>query len=78
MSGNVIVSGLIDRILKVWNVDIGYCMYILYGYLFIVRCMDMYDSIVVSGFRDGILRVWDILFGNCFYVLVGYFVVVRW
>lgn len=50
MRDNIIISGFIDWIFKVWNVEIGECIYILYGYIFIVCCMYFYEKRVVSGF----------------------------
>ena len=44
MSGNLIVSGSTDRMLRVWDAETGECIHTLYGHTSTVRCLHLHEN----------------------------------
>lgn len=70
----LVVSGGCDKVLRVWDVKAGYCIYVLHGHTSTIRCVKVLHNrpIAVSGSRDGTLRVWDVQRGKALRVLQGH------
>ncbi|XP_006461581.1 hypothetical protein AGABI2DRAFT_151268 [Agaricus bisporus var. bisporus H97] len=68
------VSGGCDKVLRVWDIKTGYCIYVLSGHSSTIRCIRVLHNrpIAVSGSRDGTVRVWDIQRGRALRVLQGH------
>lgn len=51
----IIVLGLGDFILKIWNIEKGDCLYILKGYNDLIKCIGIIDDnyFVIVGFYEG-------------------------
>lgn len=63
-----LVSGSIDKTVKIWDIKSYMCLYTLVGHRSTIRCLELDDEHIISGSRDGDVRVWDYN-GNCKYVL---------
>ncbi|KZT36883.1 WD40 repeat-like protein [Sistotremastrum suecicum HHB10207 ss-3] len=72
--GSIVVSGGCDKVLRVWDLKSGYCLYILHGHRSTVRCVKVLHNrpIAVSGSRDTTLRVWDVMRGKLLRTLTGH------
>ncbi|KAI0989145.1 hypothetical protein GJ496_002945 [Pomphorhynchus laevis] len=77
MDGQYIASGSTDRTVRIWNVDTGNCLHILYGHSSTVRCIVVKNDVVVSGSRDGTLRRWSINQGCCIKLYIGHTAAIR-
>ncbi|KAJ3717847.1 hypothetical protein C8R42DRAFT_644469 [Lentinula raphanica] len=77
--GALVVSGGCDKVVRVWDIRSGYCIYVLRGHTSTIRCMKVLHNrpIAVSGSRDNTLRVWDIQRGRMLRVLEGHVASVR-
>ncbi|KAI7902932.1 WD40-repeat-containing domain protein [Cokeromyces recurvatus] len=68
--GNTLVSGSIDRTVRVWNIDQKRCTHIFKGHTSTVRCLQIImpvnvngriepqEPLIVTGSRDFSIRVW--------------------
>lgn len=63
-----IVSGSIDKKIKIWDRQNVICLQSLAGHRSTIRCLEIDDEHIVSGSRDADIRVWDYN-GNCLHVL---------
>ncbi|KAF9465645.1 hypothetical protein BDZ94DRAFT_1214514 [Collybia nuda] len=72
--GALVVSGGCDKVVKVWDVRSGQCIYTLRGHTATIRCLRVLHArpIAISGSRDGTLRVWDVRRGGLLRVLRGH------
>ncbi|KAF6760748.1 WD40-repeat-containing domain protein [Ephemerocybe angulata] len=72
--GSIVVSGGCDKVVMVWDVQTGHCIYRLSGHTSTIRCLRTvpHRPLAVSGSRDTILRVWNLLRGRCERVLRGH------
>ncbi|TFK37424.1 WD40-repeat-containing domain protein [Crucibulum laeve] len=70
----LVVSGGCDKMVRVWDIKSGRCIYVLAGHTSTTRCIRVLHNrpVAVSGSRDGTLRVWDIQRGSCLRVLRGH------
>ncbi|TFK48413.1 WD40 repeat-like protein [Heliocybe sulcata] len=70
----LVVSGGCDKVVRVWDVKSGYCIYVLHGHTSTIRCIKVlhHRPIAVSGSRDCTLRVWDVQRGRMLRVLQGH------
>ncbi|THH18932.1 hypothetical protein EW146_g2153 [Bondarzewia mesenterica] len=70
----LVVSGGCDKVLRVWDINSGLCVYVLQGHTSTVRCLKVLHNrpIAVSGSRDMSLRVWDVQRGRMLRVLQGH------
>ncbi|TFK75057.1 WD40 repeat-like protein [Pluteus cervinus] len=70
----LVVSGGCDKVLRVWDIQTGYCIYALPGHTSTIRCIRVLHNrpIAVTGSRDSTLRVWDVQRGRCLRVLSGH------
>ncbi|KAF8625386.1 hypothetical protein AX15_005407 [Amanita polypyramis BW_CC] len=70
----LVVSGGCDKVLRVWDIESGLCIYELRGHTSTIRCIRVLDNrpIAVTGSRDATLRVWDIQRGKMLRVLEGH------
>ncbi|PFH50976.1 hypothetical protein AMATHDRAFT_3485 [Amanita thiersii Skay4041] len=75
----LVVSGGCDKVLRVWDVQSGLCIYELPGHSSTIRCIRTLDNrpIAVTGSRDATLRVWDIQRGRMLRILEGHHQSVR-
>ncbi|CAJ0961106.1 unnamed protein product, partial [Mesorhabditis belari] len=69
--GKYIVSGLIDRTVRVWCGQTGVQRHVLQGHASMVNCISLHGTTLVSGSYDQTLRVWDIIDGKCLQILTG-------
>ncbi|KAJ3743700.1 WD40-repeat-containing domain protein [Lentinula detonsa] len=77
--GALVVSGGCDKVVRVWDIRSGYCIYVLRGHTSTIRCIKVLHNrpIAVSGSRDNTLRVWDVQRGRSLRVLAGHVASVR-
>ncbi|KAJ3735082.1 WD40 repeat-like protein [Lentinula guzmanii] len=77
--GALVVSGGCDKVVRVWDIRSGYCIYVLHGHTSTIRCIKVLHNrpIAVSGSRDNTLRVWDVQRGRSLRVLAGHVASVR-
>ncbi|KAF9558332.1 WD40 repeat-like protein [Agrocybe pediades] len=70
----IVVSGGCDKVVRVWDVSSGQCIYVLHGHRATIRCMRVLKNrpIAITGSRDHDLRVWDVQQGKCLRVLSGH------
>ncbi|KAG6863924.1 hypothetical protein C0993_009867 [Termitomyces sp. T159_Od127] len=70
----LVVSGGCDKVVRVWDVHCGHCIYVLAGHTSTIRCLRTVHgrALAVTGSRDGTLRTWDIRRGRALRVLVGH------
>ncbi|KAF9483054.1 WD40 repeat-like protein [Pholiota conissans] len=76
---SIIVSGGCDKVVRVWDLRSGQCIYVLHGHLSTIRSLRVLNRrpIAVTGSRDATLRVWDVQKGRCLRVLEGHSASVR-
>ena len=70
IGGDKIVSGSLDRTLRIWNINSGECK-VLTGHAGSVLCVTIAGDKIVSGSSDNTLRIWNINSGEC-KVLIGH------
>ncbi|KIK50354.1 hypothetical protein GYMLUDRAFT_65319 [Collybiopsis luxurians FD-317 M1] len=72
--GAIVVSGGCDKVLRVWDIRSGYCIYVLRGHTSTIRCIKVLHNrpIAVTGSRDNTLRVWDVQRGRLLRTLAGH------
>ncbi|KAJ4474959.1 WD40 repeat-like protein [Lentinula aciculospora] len=77
--GALVVSGGCDKVVRVWDIRSGYCIYVLRGHTSTIRCIKVLHNrpIAVSGSRDNTLRVWDVQRGRSLRILAGHTASVR-
>ncbi|KIM39511.1 hypothetical protein M413DRAFT_447003 [Hebeloma cylindrosporum] len=70
----LVVSGGCDKVLRVWEVKSGQCIYVLHGHTATIRAIRLLPNrpIAITGSRDSTLRVWDVQLGLCLRVLEGH------
>ncbi|KAH9479097.1 WD repeat-containing protein pop1 [Psilocybe cubensis] len=70
----LVVSGGCDKVVKVWDVVSGQCIYTLHGHRSTIRAMRMVDGtpLAITASRDGTMRVWDVRRGCAVRVLEGH------
>ncbi|KAG6917111.1 hypothetical protein DXG01_003931 [Tephrocybe rancida] len=70
----LVVSGGCDKVVRVWDVKSGHCIYTLGGHTSTIRCIRTLHSrpLTVTGSRDGTVRTWDIQRGVAVRVLEGH------
>ncbi|KAG6843553.1 hypothetical protein H0H87_003284, partial [Tephrocybe sp. NHM501043] len=70
----LVVSGGCDKVVRVWDVISGHCIYVLRGHTSTIRCLRTLHSrsVAVTGARDGTLRTWDVQRGAEGHVLEGH------
>ncbi|KAG5727279.1 F-box/WD repeat-containing protein 7 [Termitomyces sp. T112] len=70
----LVVSGGCDKVVRVWDVKSGHCIYTLSGHTSTIRCMRILHNcpLAITGSRDGTLRTWDIQRGRQVRVLEGH------
>ncbi|TFK97518.1 WD40-repeat-containing domain protein [Pterulicium gracile] len=70
----LVLSGGCDKVLKVWDIRTGYCIYTLVGHATTIRCLGVLSqtSLAVTGSRDGIAIVWDVKMGRLVRKLRGH------
>lgn len=71
---SIVVSGGCDKVVMVWDVKTGHCIYRLSGHTSTIRCIRTvpHRPLAISGARDSTLRVWNIQKGSCERVLRGH------
>ncbi|EIM80293.1 WD40 repeat-like protein [Stereum hirsutum FP-91666 SS1] len=70
----LVVSGGCDKMVRVWDLKSGHCIYVLQGHTSTVRCLKVLHNrpIAVTGSRDSTLRVWDVQKGKMIRTLQGH------
>lgn len=63
-----LISGSIDKTIKIWNRENAVCLSTLSGHRSTVRCLEVDDEHIISGSRDNSIKVWNYN-GNCIYTL---------
>lgn len=71
---SLVISGGCDKVLRVWDISTGFCIYALPGHTSTIRCIRMLDyrPVAITGSRDSTLRVWDVQKGKLLRVLSGH------
>lgn len=69
---NRIISGGVDRTLKVWELTTGQCLMTLSGHDDEIECLNFNEKILVTGSKDNTLRVWSLETSECTAVLEGH------
>ena len=67
-----IVTGSVDRTIKVWSTSSCELIRTLKGHESEVACLQYRDRLIVSSSLDKTIRVWDIESGRCLRVLEGH------
>lgn len=70
-AGPFLISGSRDKTIKVWDVNVGYCLFTLIGHDNWVRgvCWHPGGKYIISVSDDKTLRVWDIVNKRCYKTL---------
>lgn len=72
LSNNMLLSCSHDRTIKIWNLETGKLIKILYGHNSEVLDMVMrYDGKLVSGSNTGDIKLWDLDVGKCLKTVHG-------
>lgn len=74
VEGGQIVTGSLDRLLKVFRCDTAMCVYTLHGHSGGISAIHVEPgaSVAVSGCQDGVVCVWDLMTGTCAYSLTAH------
>ncbi|GIX67771.1 sterol regulatory element-binding protein cleavage-activating protein [Caerostris extrusa] len=75
VDGGLVVSGGVDRLVKVFKSESAVCIYTLHGHTapISVLSIDQFSpSSAVSGCHDGMICLWDLMTGTCMYSLNGH------
>ncbi|WP_176698092.1 NB-ARC domain-containing protein [Candidatus Nitrospira nitrosa] len=74
VTGQWIVSGADDQMIKVWDRHTGECLRTLKGHSGEVRscAIDPTGQWIVSGSSDGMVKIWDLHTGDCLRTLKGH------
>lgn len=75
VEGGQIVTGSLDRLLKVFRCDTAVCVYALHGHSGGISAIHVEKpgaSTAVSGCQDGLVCVWDLMTGTCAYSLTAH------
>nr|WP_290223891.1 NB-ARC domain-containing protein [Trichocoleus desertorum] len=72
--GKTLVTGSLDRTLKLWNVQTGECLKTLQGHSSWVwaTALSPDGKLVASGSYDHLVKLWDLSSGECLKTLVGH------
>ena len=66
------MSGSNDRTIKLWDINMGQCLYTMKGHTDWVRCLQFDDRKMVSGAFDHMIKIWDMKNGKCVSTLKGH------
>ncbi|XP_064456623.1 sterol regulatory element-binding protein cleavage-activating protein-like isoform X2 [Ornithodoros turicata] len=75
MGGGQVVTGSLDRLLKVFRCDTAMCVYTLHGHSGGISAIHVETpgaSTAVSGCQEGVVCVWDLMTGTCAYSLTAH------
>lgn len=75
VEGGQMVTGSLDRLLKVFRCDTAMCVYTLHGHSGGISAIHVEKpgaSTAVSGCQDGLVCVWDLMTGTCAYSLTAH------
>ncbi|HEY9859571.1 MAG TPA: NB-ARC domain-containing protein [Candidatus Obscuribacterales bacterium] len=72
--GKTLVTGSLDRTIKLWNVQTGACLKTLQGHTSWVWAIALSPDgkMVASGSYDHLVKLWDLSSGECLKTLVGH------
>eukprot|EP01135_Chromosphaera_perkinsii_P005921 Nk52_evm7s372 gene=Nk52_evmTU7s372 len=71
-SGQRIVTGSVDRTIKVWDMKSGACLRTLEGHSGGVWCLQFDSEKIVTGSWDSTIKVWNTFTGECKATLSGH------
>ena len=57
---NLIISGSVDKTIKIWDINSGECLKTLEGHTNVVMSVFAKDNLIISGSYDKTIRIWDI------------------
>jgi WD40 repeat protein len=63
--GKTLISGSLDRSLKVWDLDQGSCLHTLTGHQNTIASLNFYQETLISSSFDETIRFWDYRVGSC-------------
>lgn len=72
LQGNTMVTGSIDKVVKVWDVERVTSTNTLFGHDGPVRCVQFDDEKIISGSDDHDVKYWRLDTGRCFKTLSGH------
>ena len=72
VEGNVVVSGSLDKTIRVWDRESGKALRVLEGHSEFVTSVAVTGNVVVSGSIDETIRIWDRESGKMLRVLEGH------
>ncbi|KAG0418729.1 F-box/WD repeat-containing protein 7, partial [Dictyocoela roeselum] len=58
--GNVLVSGGVDKTVRIWDLNVGVVKRILTSHKSTVRCVAIFDNFIASGSRDTLVKLWTL------------------
>ncbi|GBG80894.1 hypothetical protein CBR_g31450 [Chara braunii] len=72
VEGNLLVTGMWDGDVKVWNLEEGRQMWTMQGHMEYIQGIDVdvRQGLLATSSKDGMARVWSLRTGNCLYVMV--------
>jgi len=72
LQGNTMVTGSIDRVVKIWDVNKVTCVNTLFGHDGAIRCVQFDEEKIISGSDDHTIKYWRLDSGRCFLTLQGH------
>lgn len=69
---NIIISGSIDKTIRIWDINSGYCIKKLVGHTATINSVVVKNNLIISGSDDTTIRIWDINSGECIKILEGH------
>ena len=69
---NLIISGSLDKTIRIWDIDSGECLKTLKGHKDWVNSVFVKDNLIISGSWDNTINIWDINSCSCIKTLEGH------
>lgn len=69
---NIIISGSIDKTIRIWDINTGNCIKKLVGHTATINSVVVKNNLIISGSDDTTIRIWDINSGECIKTLEGH------
>jgi WD40 repeat protein len=69
---NFIISGSIDKTIRIWDINTGNCIKKLVGHTATINSVVVQNNLIISGSDDTTIRIWDVNSGECIKTLEGH------